>query len=301
MFKLNERIEINRNNSKCDYIRYSPSEISTINTPNSQPNNNKPTEDSVNTVAKSFLDINFDVLNAATNNIYAGNDGIRLVSLGPIALFSFYKLTTSPGKHLENIEHGHIACLLYILLTAARECDELSIGFDLNHDKRKRELTNDKNIKRKFHVRILLKDFFFGFAEHQEKATYGLGYKRTLTRNTYNAVLNEDNIVNNAKINTNSIDRYVPRYTQSISQPATLFKQTQSNTHTELKYEERSIFLKAVNIKITWNFELGTQEGITFPIWIFVIFQQNDRGIDQNLNNATFNRMPNISSMYYRN
>ena len=27
MFKLNEKYEINRDNLKCDYIRYSPSEI----------------------------------------------------------------------------------------------------------------------------------------------------------------------------------------------------------------------------------------------------------------------------------
>ena len=36
MFKLNEKYEINRDILKCDYIRYSPSEISTINTTNSQ-------------------------------------------------------------------------------------------------------------------------------------------------------------------------------------------------------------------------------------------------------------------------
>ena len=36
-------------------------------------------------------------------------------------------------------------------------------------------------------MRIYLKDIF-GFAEHQGKATYGLGYKLTLTRNSDNAV-----------------------------------------------------------------------------------------------------------------
>ena len=36
MFKLNEKYGINRDILKCDYIRYSPSEISTINTANSQ-------------------------------------------------------------------------------------------------------------------------------------------------------------------------------------------------------------------------------------------------------------------------
>ena len=177
-------------------------------------------------MSKSFLDINFDVLNAATNNRYTGKDDIRLVSLGPIVLFSFYKLTTSPGKHLKNIEHGHIACLIYKLLTAARGCDDLSLGFDLSHDKGKRELTNDKNIEGKFHVRITLKKFF-GFAAHREKSTYGLGYRPTLTGNTDNAVLNKDNIVNKAKIIINRIDWYVPHYTQSKS-PTSYIIQTNS-------------------------------------------------------------------------
>ena len=38
----------------------------------------------------------------------------------------------------------------------------------------------------------MLKDVF-GFAEHQEKATSGLGYKLTLTRNFDNSVLNKAN------------------------------------------------------------------------------------------------------------
>ena len=62
------------------------------------------------------------------------------------------------------------------------------IGFDRSRDRRLRGLTNNENIKRKYHVRVMLKDIF-GFAEHREKATYGLGYKLTLTRNTDNAVL----------------------------------------------------------------------------------------------------------------
>ena len=36
MFKLIEKYSINRDITKYDYIRYSPSEISTINTVNSQ-------------------------------------------------------------------------------------------------------------------------------------------------------------------------------------------------------------------------------------------------------------------------
>ena len=40
---------------------------------------------------------------------------------------------------------------------------------------------------------------------------------------------------------------------------------------------------------------MGTQESINIPIWIFVVFQQNDRQHDQNLNNDTFVRLPVIS------
>ena len=47
MFKLNEKYSINRDITKCDYRRYSPSEISTINTANSQVYITIPREDSV--------------------------------------------------------------------------------------------------------------------------------------------------------------------------------------------------------------------------------------------------------------
>ena len=35
--------------------------------------------------------------------------------------------------------------------------------------------------------------------------------------------------------------------------------------------------MKEVNSQSCWTFELGTQEGINIPTWIFVVFQQNDR------------------------
>ena len=47
MFKLNEKYETIRNILKFDVIRYSPSEISTINTANSRFYKNKAKEDSV--------------------------------------------------------------------------------------------------------------------------------------------------------------------------------------------------------------------------------------------------------------
>ena len=278
-----------------DYIRYSPSEISTINTANSQMYINIPREDSVISLLNSYLDLNFDVFHAATNNRYADGNDIRLVNLGPVALFSNYKLSTSSGKHLEDVSHAHIVSLKYKLITTAKDMNDLSIGFDRDRTRRRNELTNNKNIKGKYHVRIYLKDIF-GYAEHQEKATYGLGYKLTLTRNTDNAVLNKDNATILGKVKINAIEWYVPHYTASISQQALLSNQIVNKIPTELQYVERSVFMKEVNTQNLWNFELGTQEGINVPIWIIIGFQQHDRQNSQNENNDTFYRPPVTSA-----
>ena len=50
--------------------------------------------------------------------------------------------------------------------------------------------------------------------------------------------------------------------------------------------------MKEVNNQNIWTFELGTQEAINVPTWIFVVFQQNDRQNDQDLSNDTFYRPP---------
>ena len=92
MFKLNENYDVDQRILKCGYIRYSPSELSTINTPNSQIYNNIPRGDSVNKLLGSVIRLNFDILHTATNNRYKDGDEIRLVNDGPIALFSNYKL-----------------------------------------------------------------------------------------------------------------------------------------------------------------------------------------------------------------
>ena len=206
MFKLNEKYEINRDILKMsDCIRYFPSELSTINTANSQIYINIPREDSVVSLLNSYLDFNFDVLHAATNNICVDGNDIRLVNLGPIALFSIYKLTTSSGKHIEDVSHAHVVSLMYKLLTSAKGSDDLSIGFDRDRGRRRNELTNNKTVKGRYHIRIYLKDIL-GFAEHQEKATCGLGYKLTLTRSTDNSVLNKDNAINIGRIINNAIE-----------------------------------------------------------------------------------------------
>ena len=295
MFKLSEKYSINRDILKCDYTRYSPSELSTINTANSQVNINIPREDSIILLLNSYLELNFDVLHAATDNRYVDNNDIRLVNLGPIALFSKNKLTTSSGKHLENIDHAQIVPLMCKLLTSSKGSDDLSIGFDRDRNRRQRELTNNKSQKGKYHVRIYLKDVF-GFAEYEEKGTYGLGYKLTLTRNSDNAVLNKANATINGKNKIIGLEWYVPHYTPSIQQQSILSKQILNKTTTQLQYPETSVLMKEVNTQNFWTFELGTQEGINIPTWIFIVFQQNDRQHDQNLNNDTFVRLPLMSA-----
>ena len=60
----------------------------------------------------------------------------------------------------------------------------------------------------KYHLRITLKDVF-GFAEHQEKATYCLGYKLTLTRNKDEAVIDKVAGIADARIEIDHIHWYV--------------------------------------------------------------------------------------------
>ena len=133
---------------------------------------------------------------------------------------------------------------MYKLITSARMTEVLSIGFD--RSRRKQELTNNKKLKGKYHVTIMLDDIF-GFCENQHKAACGLGYRLTISRNSDNAVLNRGNAINNTKIKTKSIDWYVKHYTTSIEQQRILMKQIVDKTPTELLYPEKSVFMKEVN------------------------------------------------------
>ena len=144
MFKLNEKDEIIRNILKCDHIRYSPSEISTIKTANSQiyiPIYLEKIEFFI--LLNNYLEIHFDALQAASNNRYADNLDIRLVNLGPLALFSNY-VNNVFRKQFENIDHAHIVSLMYKLITIAGGCEDLSIGVDPDRIGRQRALTKNK-------------------------------------------------------------------------------------------------------------------------------------------------------------
>ena len=147
----------------------------------------------------SYLDLNFEVIRKADNSRYANGNDIRLVNLGPIALFSNFKLTTSSGKHLEDISHAYLVSLRYKLKTSSKDSDDLSIGFDRSRNRRKEELALNKFRKSENHLIIMLKDVF-GFAGHRENVTYGLGYKLTPTRNEDDAVIDKPAGIADARI-----------------------------------------------------------------------------------------------------
>ena len=91
--------------------------------------------------------MNFEIIEKFDKSRYANGNDIRLVILGPIALFSNFKLKTSSGKHPEDINHAHKVSLMHKLLTSNKVSDRLFNGFDRNRGRRKIELTNNKNIK----------------------------------------------------------------------------------------------------------------------------------------------------------
>ena len=104
---------------------------------------------------------------------------------------------------------------MYKLIASSKDSNDLSIGFDYSRNRRRDELALNKNIKGKYHVKIMLRDVF-GYAEHQEKTTYCLGYKLALTRNKDDAVIDKANGIADARIKTDHIHWYVPHYTPSI-------------------------------------------------------------------------------------
>ena len=120
----------------CVYLRYSPAEISTMIAPSSRIYINIPREDSVISLLRSYLDLNFEVIKEAYNSRCGNGNDIRLVNLRPIALFSKLKMTTSTGKHLEDISHSHIVSLKCKLITSSEDSHDLSMSFGRSRDKR---------------------------------------------------------------------------------------------------------------------------------------------------------------------
>ena len=129
---------------------------------------------SVISLTNSFLDLKFEIFEAAENSRYVDNIDLWLVKVGLVALFSNHKLTTSSGKHLEDMNHADVVTQVYKKITSAKSADDLFVRFDRNWNRQRQELTKNKNTKGKYHVWFMLKDVS-AFAEHQIKATIGLG------------------------------------------------------------------------------------------------------------------------------
>ena len=84
-------------------------------------------------------------------------------------------------------------------------------------------MTNYKTIKDYYRVRTSLKEIF-GFAEHQDNCTYGLGYKLKLQRKNDNHVLCHLSQANDAaklaltaRVVIIDISLQIPHFTPSVS------------------------------------------------------------------------------------
>ena len=125
-------------------------------------------------------------------------------------------MTTISGKQLKDISQSHFVSFMYKLITSATDSTDLSVGFDRDRNRRRDELTNNKNIKCTFYFRILLK-VVSDYGEYQEKATYGMGHKMTL-KTKDEAVLDKTVGIADARIKIDHIHWYVSHYTSSIPQ-----------------------------------------------------------------------------------
>ena len=81
-----------------------------------------------------------------------------------------------------------------------------------------------------------------------------------------------------------------------MKQQKIISKQIFGKIPRELQYVKRNIFMKEVNTRNFWSLEMGTQEGMSVPIWVIVGFQQRDRQSSQKLNNDTFFGLPVTSA-----
>ena len=232
----------------------------------------------------SYLQIDFSLTHRASAHArYVEKDRIRFVNLGPIALFNKYRLTNSSCKEIEEIDNAHVICLMHKLILSSRDSDDLSTGFHKSNGVRERELTNNKQTKGNYHVRIHLK-IVFGSAEHHDNCTYGLGYKLTLQRKSDNHVLSDPAQANDAanlalarRVIIDDISLCVPHYTPSISNQKLMLGHIVSKTPTELTYSKRSSYMKDVTTENVWTFELGVGDGVDIPIHVIVGFMQKDQ------------------------
>ena len=146
IFSLESKYTLEKPIHKNNFIKYSPSSLTTVNNNNSNVSISLPREDAYICLQNSFISVEFEVLKNVDTR-YADGDQISLVNFGPVALFSEAKLTTSSGKHLEKIDNLHPISLMYKLLTSSQQTSQLMYGFEESLFIRRQELTNNKTKK----------------------------------------------------------------------------------------------------------------------------------------------------------
>ncbi len=165
LFQINRAVLLDRTLFKKDFRRYYPPSIATINNTNTTLTIDIPREDSYIDLHDSYLKLEIQVVKNADDTLYADGNGICLVNLGPVALFSEATLSNSSQKKLEHVEQVYQATLMHKMLSSGE--GELMTYFEkdtqdaavVNTERRNRLLNNTPE-KGTLFVRIPLKDIF---------------------------------------------------------------------------------------------------------------------------------------------
>ena len=112
-----------------------------------------------------------------------------------------------------------------------------------------------------------------GFAEHQ-KVSFKIGYKDTPRKNNNDAVLNEALTKPDASIKKDIVHMHLLHCTPSDPQQGVLYKKILSKTPTEIRCNQRSVFMTDVNDQNLWTFQLGSQLQMNVPIRMKVGFNK---------------------------
>ena len=115
MFNLSQKHAVDRPILKRDYT---PPWLNLVNGEIDQFFIDIPRKESAISLRDSYLELDFNVTHRVSAHArYADGGHIRLVNLGPIALFNQYRLKSSSGKEIEKIDICHLYSTLYILKT----------------------------------------------------------------------------------------------------------------------------------------------------------------------------------------
>ena len=130
MFNSSQGYAVDRSFLKCEYIRYTPPSLNIVKGERNRLFIDIPREDSAISLKVSYLEIDFNVTRrAGAYARYADGEHIRLVNLGPIALFNKYRLTSISGKEIEEKNNAHGVCLMHNLISGSRDSDGYQLVF----------------------------------------------------------------------------------------------------------------------------------------------------------------------------